>query len=84
MTLSFGEVLSKESAAMRLEAFIRDLWYMDVALEDEYYELTKRGTTANIILEIASPNHQQLMDHWAVNAPNGKCQVMAFSNELAA
>ena len=84
MTLSFGEVLTREEAAMKLEAFIRDLWYMDVALEDEYYHLTKRGSTANLILDIESPTLRRFSNHWRMNAPNGTCEVVSFSEALVA
>ena len=77
MTLSFGEVISKDTAQPLVESFVRDLFFTK-AEQASTYEVTSDGTTVKLMLEVASPTRQHLANHWARLVPNGKCQMMSF------
>ena len=82
MTLSFGEVLVRGAAKHMVDSFIRHLCFIRADQANEY-QLTTDGTTVNLMLEVESPTHQHLANHWARLAPNGKCQIMSFSSPAA-
>ena len=77
MTLSFGEVISKDTAQPLVESFVRDLCFIK-AEQASGYEVTSDGTSVKLMLEVASPTRQHLANHWAKTAPDGKCNVMSF------
>ena len=79
MTLSFGEVISRDTAQPLVDKFVRDLQVSSIRAEQaSTYEATPDGTSVKLMLQVVPPTTKHLANHWAKTAPNGKCQIMSF------
>jgi len=80
MTLNFGEVVSKEMSGPKVEAFLREfsLQFLKVCPATTNRSIAG-GTSVDLMLEVGSLSSQDLANHWAKTAPNGKCEMMSFN-----
>ena len=79
MTLSFGEVLAKDTAKTTVNEFIRNLFLIRANHSNEY-QMGTDGTVANLLLDVDAPTYERFANRWARLVPNGKCQIMSFSS----